>query len=89
MHDNEVYQELLRRYTGINRFQALGDALETPDSIVDEALTFSLLEVREARAIIESVRGISAYDAIHVAVMRRAGIGRILSVDRGLTTAPG
>ena len=86
--DIEVYQELLHRYAGINRFQALGDALETPDSIVDEALTFSLLEVREARAIIESVRGISARDAIHVAVMRRAGIGRILSFDRGFDNCP-
>ena len=67
----------------------MGDALETPNSIVDEALTFSLLEVREARAIIESVRSISARDATHVAVMRRAEIGRIVSFDRGFDNCPG
>ena len=87
--DVEVYQELLHRYTRINRFQALDDALESLDSIADEVLSFSRLEVRAARALIESVQGISAQDAIHVAVMYRAGITQVLSFDRGFDNCPG
>ena len=87
--DVEVYQELLHRYTRINRFQALDDALESLDSIADEVLSFSRLEVRAARTLIESVQGISARDAIHVAVMYRAGITEVLSFDRGFDNCPG
>ncbi len=87
--DVEVYQELLHRYTRINRFQALDDALESLDSIADEVLSSSRLEVRAARALIESFQGISARDAIHVAVMYRAGITQVLSFDRGFDNCPG
>jgi predicted nucleic acid-binding protein len=87
--DVEVYQELLHRYSGIRRFDSLDDALATLDSITDEVLSFGLPEVRLARALIESVQGISARDAIHVAVMYRAGITEVLSFDRGFDNCPG
>ena len=46
-------------------------------------------EIRSARALIDSVDGLSARDALHVAVMQRAGIDRILSFDRGFEACPG
>ena len=87
--DVEVYQEILHRYTATQRLDAIDAAFETLDAIADDILTFGMSEIRAARALINSVGGLSARDALHVAVMRKAGISRILSFDRGLDACPG
>ena len=87
--DVEVYQEILHRYTAIQRLDAIDAAFDSLDAVVDNVLTFDLSEVRAARALISSVNGISARDALHVAVMRKAGASRILSFDRGFDACPG
>ena len=46
-------------------------------------------EIRAARALIASVHGLSARDALHVAVMQTAGTNRILSFDGAFDTCPG
>lgn len=46
-------------------------------------------EIYAARDIIAIADGISARDALHVAIMRQAGISRILSYDRGFDAIPG
>ena len=85
----EVYQELLHRYASIRRLDALGEAFGSLDSVVDEVLPFDLDDVRVARDLVESIPGLSARDALHVAVMRSAGIERILSFDSGFDACPG
>ncbi len=45
--------------------------------------------MRAARALIGSVDGLSARDALHVVIMREAGTNRILSFDRDYDTCPG
>ena len=87
--DAEVYQEILHRYTSNERPQMLDAAFRELDSIVDEVFTFGMPEVRYARELLRTVPNISARDAIHVAVMRREGITRILSFDQGLDACPG
>ena len=87
--DVEVYQEILHRFTAIRRLDAIDPAFATLDAIVDEVLTYGMPEIRVARALIDSVDGLSARDALHVAVMQRAGIDRILSFDRGFEACPG
>ncbi len=87
--DVEVYQEILHRYTAINRPDAIDAAFESLDAIADDVLTFGIAEVRAARALIGSVDGLSARDALHVAVMRKAGASRILSFDNGFDACPG
>lgn len=87
--DVEVYQEILHRYTTINRLDMIDLALACLHGIADQTLTFGMAEIRSARAIVESVDGISARDALHVAVMRTAGVNRILSFDRGFDACPG
>ena len=81
--DVEVYQEILHRYTAINRLDAIDPAFESLDRIVDEVRTFSMPEIRAAKELIGSVAGLSARDALHVAVMRKAGANRIFSFDDG------
>ena len=87
--DVEVYQEILHRYTAISRHDGIDAAFATLDAIADEVLGFGLAEVRAARRLIGLVPGISSRDALHVAVMRQAGVSRILSFDRGFDSCPG
>ena len=87
--DVEVYQEILHRYTAIHRPDAIDAAFESLNAIADDVLTFGMTEVRAARDLIGSVDGLSARDALHVAVMRRAGANRILSFDSGFDACPG
>ena len=87
--DAEVYQEILHRYTSNERPQMLDAAFRELDSIVDKVFTFDMPEIHYARELLRTVPGISARDAIHVAVMRRECITRILSFDRGLDACPG
>ena len=81
--DVEVYQEILHRYTAIRRSDAIDAAFRSLDAISDEVLTFGMPEIRVARTIIDSVEGVSARDALHVAIMRGSRVNRILSFDRG------
>ncbi len=87
--DVEVYQEILHRYTAIQRPDAIDAAFDSLDGITDDILTFGMYEIRAARTLIGTVQGISARDALHVVVMRQAGTNRILSFDRGFDACPG
>ena len=87
--DVEVYQEILHRYTAIQRPDAIDAAFVSLEALVDDTLSFDMTEVRVARDIIASVDGISARDALHVAVMRKAEVSRIFSFDRGFDACPG
>ena len=87
--DVEVYQEILHRYTAIQRPDAVDAAFESLDGIADDILTFGMSEIRSARALLGTVDGLSARDALHVAVMQKAGASRILSFDGGFDACPG
>ena len=87
--DAEVYQEILHRYTAIQRPDAIDAAFESLDAIVDDTFSFDMSGVRAARDLVVSLDGISARDALHVSVIRKAGINRIFSFDRGFDACPG
>ena len=87
--DVEVYQEILHRYTAIRRLHAVTPAFDALDGIVDQVLAFGVGDVRAAYALIETTEGISARDAVHVAVMQRVGGDRIFSFDAGFDACPG
>ena len=87
--DVEVYQEILHRYTAIQRPDAIDAAFDTLDGIADDVLTFGMAEIRSARALLGSVGRLSARDALHVAVMQKAGVSRILSFNDGFDSLLG
>lgn len=87
--DVEVYQEILHRYTALNRYDAIGPAFAVLDAIADEVLAVEMPHIRSARELIETVNGISARDALHAAIMQLGGISRLLSFDRGFDRCPG
>jgi hypothetical protein len=67
--DAEVLQEILHRYTAIDRLDAIQPAFDAVLGVVDEVFAVDLPTVQRARTIVLGRRGLSARDALHVAVM--------------------
>jgi predicted nucleic acid-binding protein len=87
--DAEVLQEILHRYVAIDRRDAIQPAFDAVLGVVDEVLPVTLADAERAKAIVLGKLRVSARDALHAAVMERAGIERILSFDRGFDALPG
>lgn len=87
--DAEVLQEILHRYVAINRRDAIQPAFDALLGIVDQVLDVSRSAAERAKGIVLGNRGLSARDAVHLAVMEQHGISRILSFDSGFDGFPG
>ena len=87
--DAEVLQEILHRYVAIERRDAIQPAFDVVLGIVDEVFPIELEDVERAKTTVMNRAAVSARDAVHVAVMERRGIARILSFDRGFDRVPG
>lgn len=86
--DAEVFQEILHRYVAIQRREAIGPAFALLRGLVDDVLPVELEDVEGARRLLGSAR-LSARDAIHIAIMQRHGIGRVMSFDAAFEHLPG
>ncbi len=87
--DVEVFQEILHRYTAIDRRPAIQPAFDALQAIVDEVFSIDLQDVERAKTIVLDMPRLSARDALHVAVMRRHRIARILTFDSDFERVPG
>jgi predicted nucleic acid-binding protein len=87
--DAEVFQEILHRYVAIDRRDAIQPAYDLLLAVVDEVLPVDQHAVERAKDIVLSRRRLSARAALHVAIMERHGIDRILSFDSGFDGLPG
>lgn len=87
--DAEVLQEILHRYTAINRREAIGPALQLLLEVVDEVANIEQGDVMRASEIAQHPLLLSARDAVHIAVMERLGIPSILSFDSDFDRWPG
>ncbi len=87
--DAEVLQEILHRYVAIDRRDAIQPAFDALLGIVDEVLPVDDKAVERAKQIVLEYRRLSARDAVHLAVMEKHGIARILSFDSGFDSFPG
>jgi uncharacterized protein len=87
--DAEVLQEILHRYVSINRREAIQPAFDALFRIVDEVLALDRATAVRAKEIVFAHRRLSARDAVHLAIMERNGIERILSFDSGFDGIPG
>lgn len=87
--DSEVLQEILHRYTAIERRDAIDPAFDLVLGVVDEVFPIELADVSAARRVLRSTLSLSARDAVHIAVMQRRGVGDVLSFDRAFDGIPG
>ena len=87
--DSEVLGELLHRYVAINRRVAIQPAFDALLSVVDHVYPIELADIERAKSLLLGLTPFSARDAVHVSIMRRYEVERILSFDAGFDRAPG
>lgn len=87
--DAEVVQEILHRYVAIDRRDAIHPAFDALLGVVDEVFPVELADVERAKSILYGHEQLSARDAIHVAVMERHDVSRLMSFDAGFDAFPG
>ena len=73
----------------IGRRDAIQPAFDALLGVVDEVFPVELSDVQAAKSVVLGAGRLSARDAVHIAVMRRQGVGRILSFDSGFDGVPG
>jgi hypothetical protein len=81
--DAEVLQEILHRYHAIRRPDAVQPAFDAVLGAVDEVYPIERADVEQAESLMLGLAPLSARDAVHVAVMKRRGVPRVLSFDAG------
>jgi predicted nucleic acid-binding protein len=86
--DAEVLQEILHRYVAINRRDAIQPAFDALLGVADDVLAVDRATAERAKEIVMG-RQMSARHAVHLAVMERHGIERILSFDSSFDGFPG
>jgi predicted nucleic acid-binding protein len=77
----EVYQELIHRYIAIDRRGAIEDCFAFLDALVHRVYPITREDVSRARIISEMQRRLSGRDCLHIAIMERHGLDRILTCD--------
>ena len=82
-------QEILHRYVAIDRREAIQPAFETLLSVVDEVFSIDVRDVERAKDVVLATQALSARDALHIAVMERHAVTRILTFDAGFDDFPG
>jgi predicted nucleic acid-binding protein len=87
--DVEAFQEILHRFVALGRRDAIQPTFDVLREIVDEVYSIHDADVERAKTIVLGRRQLSARDAMHVAVMEREGVRRILTFDTGFDTMPG
>jgi predicted nucleic acid-binding protein len=87
--DAEVLQEICHHYVAINRREAIQPAFDALLGVVDDVLPIGRIEVEQAKDTLLHYRGLSARDALHVAVMGRYNIAQVMSFDHGFDAHPG
>ncbi len=87
--DAEVLQEILHRYTAIEKREAIRPALQVTLDVVDEVFPIKKAEVLRAGEITQNRALLSARAAVHIAVMERHSIRSILSFDSDFDRWPG
>lgn len=87
--DAEVFQEILHRYSAIERRDAIQAAFDVLLAVVDEIFPVELRDVEAAKTVLMGHRTISSRDALHLAVMARHEVPTIFSFDRGFDGYPG
>jgi len=87
--DAEVLQEILDRYTAINRREAISLVIKVTLEVMDDVFHVEKTDALRAAEIAENRRLFTARDAVHIVVMERRGVESIMSFDADFDRWPG
>lgn len=85
----EVFQEILHRYTALERRDAIQPAFDALSGVVDQVFDITLADIERAKTIVLGRPALRARDALHVAVMERHRVTRVMSFDVDFDRMPG
>jgi hypothetical protein len=85
----EVLQEILYRYSALERRDLARDVYDLFAQICPVVFEVTLADTDRARDLLVEHVGLSARDAVHVAVMANRGVECIATFDRGFDGVPG
>jgi len=85
----EVLQEILYRYTALERRDLAREVYDLFVEVCPVVLGVTLADTDRARDLVASVKGISARDAVHAGVMLNHGIEWIATYDAGFDHVDG
>lgn len=85
----EVMQEIVHRFAAIQRTDAIQPTFDALLGVVDEVFPIEREDVEGAKKVLDGSPGLSARDALHVAVMARRGAHTILTFDRDFDRVAG
>jgi len=86
--DVEVLQEILHRYDAIQRRDAIQPAFDLLEDMVDEVYAVDADDAESAKEILLASNRLSARDSLHLSIMRRYGVDRVMTFDEGFDLAP-
>ena len=87
--DAEVLQELLHRYLSLRLWPLGREAFQRFSALMQERIeAVQAVDVQHAAALADVHQELGARDLLHVAVMQRLGLGRIISADTGFDRLP-
>jgi hypothetical protein len=86
--DVEVFQEIIHRYVAIQRREWIQPAFDAVLGITDEVFSVELPDVQRAKEVALGIGRPSSRDALHMAVMERRGVRRVLTFDEDYDRFP-
>jgi uncharacterized protein len=87
--DAEVLQEICHRFVSLQRRDMIQPCFDAILGIVDDVLPVAREDAEAAKDVLLRYASLSARDAVHIAVMNRHGLNRIMTFDRGYDVYPG
>jgi uncharacterized protein len=88
--DAEVLQEILHRYVSIRRWGQGRSVFDEFSAVMEDRIEPMLpSDARLAATLADAHPGLSARDLIHLAVMQRLSVARIVTTDGGFKDLPG
>ena len=89
MTDVEVLQEILHRYAAIGRLDAIQPAFDALLGVVDEVFPIDAADVDLAKDVLLGGMSFTARDALHIAVLERHSVTKVMSFDSDFDRRPG
>src|SRR5213592_4550949 len=85
----EVLQEILYRYSALNRLDLAASVYDLFVQLCPTVFPITLADTDRAKTLLTTVRGLSARDAVHIAVMLNHEVTEVATFDAGFERASG
>ena len=85
----EVLQEILYRYSALNRLDLAASVYDLFVQLCPTVFPITLADTDRAKTLLTTVRGLSARDAVHIALMLNHDVTEVATFDAGFERASG